>query len=178
MNPNYENANVSVAGTKAQVNKNDDMNSHFNFMSCAELKMNSSGLKAATDYMEEIANNGNANAAYFLSLLYFEGEICKQNLKKGAHYLKLAALNGHADAQLEIGVSAFHRYESEEEKANSFYWIHEAALNGLPEAEFILGFFYSNGFGCKLNKKLGQMWMKKAQVDNFDYELTKKMLNQ
>ena len=150
----------------------------FNIMTIVEEAIESGNLNMALRQIELIANNGNANAAYFLSLLYFEGKICKQDLKKGAHYLKLAALNGHADAQLEIGVSAFHRYESEEEKANSFYWIHEAAMNGLPEAEFILGFFYSNGFGCKLNKKLGQMWMKKAQVDNFDYELTKKMLNQ
>ena len=126
------------------------------------------GPKAAITYLECLANKGNADAAYFLSKLYLEGDAVEKNVKKGVKYLQFAANFGNIHAMEEIAESYLTCANNEDDRQTAFDLYHALALKENAEAEMILSYFYMVGYGCEANEKLAYIWHLKARVDNFD----------
>jgi len=144
----------------------------FNIMTIVEEAIESGNLNMALRQIELIANSGNAEAAYLLSKIYIDGEICKEDYKKSKQFLAMAATLGNVNAMVDLAAITFRMEDDSIEKELSLFgWIHEAAINGHPESEMILSSFYAAGFGCEKNLKLAEIWGIKAHMDNYNHEL-------
>ena len=124
--------------------------------------------KDAIRFIQELSDNGNSDAAYYLAKLFLEGDVIKKNERKGVMYLQKAADLGHTKALMKIARSGYICAKNEAEREEVFDWFHKAALKGNAEAEMIISYFYHMGYGCEENKMLADMWHLKARVDDFD----------
>lgn len=141
-------------------------------MQMIEEKVLSGNTKDAIKFIQEFADNGNSDAAYYLAKLYLE----KKNGHKHHMYLQKAVDLGNTKALMEFARAGFICAKNEAEREMVFDWFHKAALNGNPEAEKILSSFYFTGYGCEENKVLAGMWGLKARIDGFDENLVFEIL--
>jgi len=133
-----------------------------------EEKVLSGKTKDAIKFIQELAENGNSNAAYYLGKLYMEGDVVKKNEHKGVMYLQKAADLGNIKAKMEIAVSILRCGNDEEAAEMAFGMFHDIAMKGNAEAEMVLSCFYFKGYGCEKNKTLADMWHLKARIDDFN----------
>lgn len=160
---------VPQAGAKAQQMKKGGVvgsvveNSNLPFH-IVEEKVLSGKTKDAIKLLQDLVENGNSDAAYYLAKLYLE----KKNGHKHDMYLQMAVDLGNTKALMEFARAGFICAKNEAEREMVFDWFHKAALNGNPEAEKILSSFYFTGYGCEENKVLAGMWGLKARIDGFD----------
>ena len=124
--------------------------------------------KDAIKLIQDLADNGNADAAYYLAELYLEGDVVKMNADKGVEYLQKAADLGNTKAKMEIAISILRNGKDEWDAEMAFEMFHDIAMNGNAEAAMVLACFYVKGYGCKANKTLADMWHLKARIDDFD----------
>ncbi len=124
--------------------------------------------KDAIKLIQDLADNGNSDAAYYLAKLYLEGDVVKKNPHKGVEYLLEAADLGNTKAKMEIAVSIMQNGNDEEDAEMVFGMFHDIAMKGNAEAEMIISYFYLTGYGCEDNKTLADMWHLKARIDDFD----------
>ena len=133
-----------------------------------EEKVMSGKTKDAVKFIQDLVNNGNSDAAYYLAKLYMEGDVVKQNVQKGVMYLQQAADLGNLKAMMEIARSGYIYAKDKAEREKVFDWFHKAALKGNAEAEMIISYLYLTGYGCEECKTLADMWHLKARIDDFD----------
>ena len=169
-------ANASQAEAKAQQGQSGVVgsvveNSNLPFH-IVEEKVLSGKTKDAVKLIQNLADNGDSNAAYYLAKLYLE----KKNGHKHDMYLQMAVGLGNTKALMEFARAGFICAKNEAEREMVFDWFHKAALNGNPEAEKILSSFYFTGYGCEENKVLAGMWGLKARIDGFDEDLVFEIL--
>ncbi len=124
--------------------------------------------KDAIKLIQDLADNGNSDAAYYLAKLYLEGDVVKKNPHKGVEYLLEAADLGNTKAKMEIAVSIMQNGNDEEDAEMVFGMFHDIAMKGNAEAEMIISYFYLTGYGCEECKTLADMWHLKARIDDFD----------
>ena len=99
----------------------------------------------AKDLIEEIANNGNSEAQYILSMYYRDPSALNMP-EIGEKWLFIAAENDNADAQYHIGwrLAAGWKDDSIENIIQIIYWFEKAAFNGHTNAYANLGVLYEN----------------------------------
>ena len=176
MKKNQMKANASQAGAKAQQGQSGVVGSvveNVNLpMQMIEENVLSGKSKYAIKLLQDLVENGNSDAAYYLAKLYLE----KKNGHKHDMYLQMAVDLGNTKALMEFARAGFICAKNEAEREMVFDWFHKAALNGNPEAEKILSSFYFTGYGCEENKVLAGMWGLKARIDGFDDNLVFEIL--
>ena len=165
-------ANASQAGAKAQQGQSGVVgsvveNSNLPFH-IVEEKVMSGKTKDAVKFIQELADNGNSDAAYYLAKLYLEGDVVKKDGHKGAMYLQKAADLGNTKAKMEIAISILRCGNDDRDAEMAFGLFHDIAMKGNAEAEMVLSCFYFKGYGCEVNKTLADMWHLKARIDDFD----------
>jgi TPR repeat protein len=124
--------------------------------------------KDAIRFIQELSDNGNSDAAYYLAKLFLEGDVIKKNAHKGVEYLLKAADLGNTKAKMEIAVSILRNGNDERDAERAFEMFHDIAMKGNAEAEMVLSCLYFKGYGCEVNKTLADMWHLKARIDDFD----------
>jgi hypothetical protein len=124
--------------------------------------------KDAIKIIQDLADNGNSDAAYYLAKLYLEGDVVKKNPHKGVEYLQKAADLGNTNAKMEIAVSILRKGNDDKDAEMAFEMFHDIAMTGNAEAAMVLACFYIKGYGCEKNKTLADLWHLKARVDDFD----------
>ena len=122
--------------------------------------------KDAIRFVQELADNGNSDAAYYLAKLFLEGDVIKKNAHKGVEYLLKAADLGNTKAKMEIAVSILRNGNDERDAEMAFEMFHDIAMKGNVDAEMVLSCFYYKGYGCEKNKTL--VWHLKARIDDFN----------
>ena len=171
MKKNQMKANASQAGAKAQQGQNGVVGSVVENvimpMQMIEEKVLSGKTKDAVKLIQNLADNGDSNAAYYLAKLYLEGDVVKKDGHKGAMYLQKAANLGNTKAKMEIAVSILRCGNDEEDAEMAFEMFHDIAMKGNAEAAMVLACFYIKGYGCEANKTLADMWHLKARIDGF-----------
>jgi TPR repeat protein len=95
---------------------------------------------------QELADSGNASAAYGLGLMYGNGFGVDMNDDLALKYYRIAAEQGHADAQFNMAVMYQNGWgvPQDETKANEWYLM--AAEQGNTEAQVSLGRYYALDF--------------------------------
>jgi TPR repeat protein len=124
--------------------------------------------KDAIRFIQELSDNGNSDAAYYLAKLFLEGDVIKKNAHKGVEYLLKAADFGNTKAKMEIAVSILRNGNDERDAEKAFEMFHDIAMKGNAEAEMVLSCLYFKGYGCEVNKTLADMWHLKARIDDFN----------
>ena len=133
-----------------------------------EEKVLSGKTKDAIKLIQDLAENGNSEAAYYLAKLFLDGDVVKKNPHKGVEYLLKAADLGNTNAKMEIAVSILRNGNDDRDAEMAFEMFHDIALNGNAEAAMVLACFYIKGYGCEVNKTLADLWHLKARINDFD----------
>lgn len=105
-----------------------------------------------------LAEQGNAEAEYYVAIMLSNGEGVKEDLTEANVWLNKAAEHGHIEAQLEIGLMA----SAAQNHGLALFWFQKAAGQGDVKAQFNLGVMYRNGKGVLQNDHHAMLWLRKA----------------
>ncbi len=123
---------------------------------------------AAQDYTKaafwfrKAADNGVANAAYNLGVLYHQGLGLKKNMKEAIHWYKVAAEQGHPEAQYNLGIAFIEGIGVPYDPAAAAKYFEAAAASGVVEAAYNLGMIHENGLLGQAHPDLALVWYKTA----------------
>ena len=92
-------------------------------------------------------DQNNADAQYYLGIIYQFGNGAPQDIGKAIHWYRLAAEQGHVDAQFALGEMFFYGDGLPQDRAYAHKWFRLAAMQGDTEAQFYLGRLYSETRG-------------------------------
>lgn len=112
--------------------------------------------------MMPIAQAGDSSAAYYLGLLYWEGNGVEKNLEAAIAWFVKAATLGHTGAQLSLGLA----YESglvvEKNYLLGAEWMQKAALGGNRDAQYYLSTYYRDGRGVVQDHSKAYAWAERS----------------
>lgn len=89
----------------------------------------------AVKYFEKAANQGFANAQFFLGVCYAGGEGVTEDLQKAAIWIEKAANQNHGRAQLVLGSLYENGGGVEKDLEKAKYWYQKALANGEEDAK-------------------------------------------
>lgn len=118
-----------------------------------------------------LAEKGNPEAQYMLSLMYCSGEGLPHDESLCVNWMKKSARNGHPGAQHDLGRIYGSGQWIEKSVLESFYWMEKAAIQEHPEAQYRLGVYYLKGIGCKKNADKANYWAVRGVLNGFEDEL-------
>ena len=115
------------------------------------------------DMVEEAANEGCADAMYFMGRAHAGG---KHNLPPSdlaaVEWLARAAEAGHATAQFKLGMFYQHGRGVAKDAFMASEWFSEAAEQGDADAQFALGVAFARGLGVDKSHEQACYWYSKA----------------
>lgn len=115
--------------------------------------------KTALKEFQPLVNQGNAEAQYYLGLMFKKGQGVKENHKQGDDWLRKAAEQGHSMAQYNLGLT----YEDWDYK-ETVNWYTKAAEHGNSLAQHNLGHLFDYGRGVPIDRKQAVEWYTKAAM--------------
>lgn len=83
---------------------------------------------------QELALNGDIDAAYELGEYYYDGKRTQRDLAKAVAWFERASLNGHAQAQLRLGTMFFRGEGVKSNNVQAFIVLKMASVNGSDDA--------------------------------------------
>lgn len=110
----------------------------------------------------QAAQNGDANAYYWLGCFYYQGEGTKQNYTEALKYFQKAAQNGDAYSYAWIAKIYYYGNGCAQNYEEAFKWLLKAANAGQTVVYGWLGSVYYEGKGCNKNYGEAIKWFKKA----------------
>ena len=97
--------------------------------------LNEKNYTEAAKLFKAAADQGHAQAQFYLGCCYDNGQGVPQNQAEAAKWYKLAADQGYADAQLNLGVCYANGEGVPQDFAEAVKWLRLAAEQGLEEAQ-------------------------------------------
>ncbi len=96
-------------------------------------------------WFREAADNGVANAAYNLGVLYHQGLGVEKDLDRAIYWYREAAKQGHPEAQYNLGIAHIEGIGTSYNAPLAAAFFESAANQGIVEAAYNLGLIYENG---------------------------------
>jgi len=109
-----------------------------------------------------LAEQGNANAQFFLGVMYDKGRGVPQDYAEAVKWLRKAAEQGVAEAQYNLGVMYDRGLGVPQDYAEAVKWSRKAAEQGYAEAQFNLGVMHDIGLGVREDYAKAMKWFRKA----------------
>lgn len=125
----------------------------------AYLKMN---YKGAFAHWESLAEAGNADAQYFLGIMYLNGQGTEKNWPEAGKWFQASAEQGDVGAQYLFGEMNLKGMGLERDYRKAGTWFQKAAEQGYPDAQYRLGEWYAEGKGGVTNLLFAYVWLKLA----------------
>lgn len=122
----------------------------------------SGDFKTALQMWKPLAEQGAAQAQYYLSGLYARGEGVPKDEKAALAWLTKAAGAGYAAAQFNLANQYFQGLGVPQDFAKARHWWELAADQNLHKAAFNLGSLYYQGKGVDKNTQQALNWYRKA----------------
>jgi len=119
----------------------------------------SKGNASALKQLKALANNGNLEAAFQLSILYFAGQGVPVDPAQSVTWCRKAAEGGHAEAQANLGTWYAWGRGVAKDLALAASWYRKAAEQGNVHGQLSLGAAYQNGSGVPKDLVSAYMWM-------------------
>ena len=94
-----------------------------------------------------LAEQGDPQAQYQLSAMYFAGHGVAQDVEQAEMWCRKAASQGDPSAQIHLGWMCLKGTGVTQDEAEGVSWIAAAAKQGLASAQFSLGFLHHQGWG-------------------------------
>ena len=118
--------------------------------------------KSAFKLFEKAARHGDADAQFFLGLMYYNGEGIKQDYSRAAVLFEKAAEQGDASAQFFLGAMYYNGDGVEQNYEKAAEWYTKAAEQGDADAQCFLGAMYHDGEGVEQDYNKAAEWYTKA----------------
>jgi TPR repeat protein len=120
-------------------------------------------------YLEPRAEAGDAEAQYWVGVMYSHGRgyppVCGQAIR----WYERAAKQGHPEAAFSLGFMLYHGWGSRgddctilSDRARAAPWLKKAAELGVPRAQYLIGHMYRTGDGVPRNKSDAFKWLERA----------------
>ena len=113
--------------------------------------------KALTEF-KPLAEQGNADAQYWLGVMHHFGNGVTQDSAEAARWYQFAAVQGSANAQSSLGLMYSKGEGVNKDYGESFRWHRLAAGQGNSVSQAMLGIAYSYGEGLPQNYIYAHMW--------------------
>ena len=118
--------------------------------------------REAFKWFLKAAEQGNAEAQYFVGNCYSNGDGITENKKEAAKWYRKAAEQGDTKSQYLLGTMYFFGRGIVTDKYEGFKWIMKAAEQGFVNAQGMVGYCYEYGAGVSMNLNQAFSWYKKA----------------
>lgn len=118
--------------------------------------------KTAIEHWELLANNGSANAQFYIGKMYEKGVHFAQNDYWAFQWISKAAELGLPDAEYTIGYIYRNGTGVVKDTKQTVKWFKKAAKKGHNKAQFNLGAMYINGDGVNQSMKEAKYWINLA----------------
>ena len=116
---------------------------------------------ALSDFLP-LAEQGHADAPYYLGRMYDYGRGVQQDRALAAQWFRKAANQGHEGAQFRLGDMYNYGLGVQQDYALAAQWYRKAADQGHAEAQCELGRMYHAGWGVQRDHALAVQWYRKA----------------
>ncbi|MEP2716387.1 tetratricopeptide repeat protein, partial [Pseudophaeobacter sp.] len=113
------------------------------------------------------AVRGNAEAQYYLGLLYGEGLGVTADPVEALTWLQAAAENDNVAAQFALSQAYAKGGGSAQDPAAALHWMRRAAEGGHREAQYYLAYALDSGQGVARNREQGLTWLIRAAEGGF-----------
>ena len=114
-----------------------------------------------------LAEQGLADAQFFLGLMYASGRGVPQDYKEAEKWYSLAAEKGQADAQFFLGGMYDKGEGVPQDYKEAVKWYRLAAGQGDSDAQFFLGLMYEYGQGVPQDYKQAVKWYRLAATHGY-----------
>jgi TPR repeat protein len=131
-----------------------------------EAALNKGDYETALKHLELLANNGSANAQFYIGKMYEEGISFKKNDYWAHHWINKAAQLGLPDAQYTLGYFYRNGVGVVKDSTQTVKWFNKAGKKGHPKAQFNLGAMYINGDTVSKSLKEAKYWINLAMKSN------------
>ena len=105
-----------------------------------------------------LAEEGDAEAQFFLGFLYAEGRGVRQDIAEATRLFRKSAEKGHADGQFALGTLFEKGVGVPQSHGEAARWYRKAAEQGLASAQNNLGLLYQKGSGVPRNYVKAHLW--------------------
>ena len=109
-----------------------------------------------------LAEQGLAEAQYFLGGMYHFGDGVAQDHFQAVHWFRKAAEQGNANAQYFLGGMYLRGQGVAQDDFQAVHWFRKAAEQGNANAQYALGLMYGNGDGVTQDFAKATEWIQKA----------------
>lgn len=113
------------------------------------------------------AVRGNAEAQYYLGLLYSSGQGVTTDPVEALTWMQAAAENGHTEAQFELSRAYAEGIGTQVDSARALLWLQQAAEAGHGEAQYSLAYALDSGRGIARDRAAGLNWLLRAAEGGF-----------
>lgn len=113
--------------------------------------------------LQPLADQGNAEAQYWVGNMYFSGESVTKDFVEGVKWYRKAAEQGFAPAQGILGSAYEHGWGTKIDYAEALKWYQKSADQGYAASQMMLGNMYFSGRGVKQDYEESYFWEKLAE---------------
>ena len=124
--------------------------------------------KTAIKHFDLLANNGSANAQFYIGKMYEKGISFKKNDYWAHHWINKAAQLGLSEAQYTLGYMYRNGAGVVKDSKQTVKWFNKAAKNGHAKAQFNLGAMYINGDTVDKSLKDAKYWIGLANKNGYE----------
>ena len=124
--------------------------------------------KTALREWQPFAEQGDAEAQFFLGLMYYKGEGVPQDNKEAVKWFNLSIEQGNRDAQFVLGAMYKNGWGVPQDYKEAVKLYRLSAEQGHANAQHNLGRLYYNGEGVPEDYVLAHMWINLAASNGRD----------
>ncbi|WP_425099663.1 tetratricopeptide repeat protein [Tropicibacter sp. S64] len=121
----------------------------------------------AVNLFKGAAARGNAEAQYYLGLLYASGTGIEQSPQDALNWLLAAGENGYVPAMFELSRAYSRGQGIEPNNEEALRWLTEAATAGHPEAQYYLAYALDSGRGVAQDQPQALNWLRRSAEAGF-----------
>jgi len=125
--------------------------------------------QAARAILEPLAEAGDAEAQYWVGVMYAQGRGFPPICRQATRWYEKAARQGHREAAFNLGFMLYNGYGIAPDECMlpadhmaAAPWLQRAAELGVPRAIYLVGHMYAIGDGLPLNRDAAFDWLQKA----------------
>ncbi|BBB25629.1 SPOR domain-containing protein [Amphritea japonica] len=127
---------------------------------------------SARQQCQELAELGDAKAAFLLANIYYQGLDTNQDDQRGLFWDQIAAEKGHPEAAYRLGLAYQLGQGVGQSNSKARNWYQQAALAQHPRAQKLLANMFETGAAGELNPSRAYQWyMRAAQQGLADAQL-------
>lgn len=116
-----------------------------------------------------LAEEGDAEAQFYVGALYYHGEGVPQSNAEAARWYRRAADQGHAAARHNLGVMHYTGDGMPEDHHEALRWFRLAAEQGHGPAQYNLGIMYAEGQGTPQDHVQAYLWFSLAAAQGEEH---------